>query len=71
MCILQDEDREDDRTADFSDFNATLAESATAIGLGSPTGVEGEPMYYGGRVFTWGTGYCGELGHAQYTARGE
>lgn len=60
----------DDGYDDFDDFNTTLMESATAIGLGSPTGVEGEPVFYGGVVYTWGSAFNGELGHSQYTAKG-
>jgi len=43
---------------------------ANQIGFSSPTGVAGDPVFYGGAVFTWGVAFTGELGHNEYTTKG-
>jgi len=56
-----------------SDYDTEQYEAATVakqIGFTSPTGVEGDPVFYGGAVFTWGVAFNGELGHNEYTTKG-
>merc|ERR1711871_1557412 len=55
---------------DYDAGTYDAAELANEIGFASPTGVSGDPVFYGGAVFTWGVAFRGELGHNEYTTKG-
>ena len=45
---------------DYDEDVYQAAELANAIGFASPTGVSGDPVFYGGAVFTWGSAFNGK-----------